>query len=548
MGSPLRTFKMFVPDLIATRTTDGKMRIEGVGSSTIRDHHGDSFTQKALRKMADSSLGMTVFMNHGYEVPKDVFGKIEKVRIQKTGIVDPRTKQEIWDLRLGIIVASSNPLAVQNFDLIEKDEVGLGISIGAMLPEGGYAPDKEAGGRLLIDDVDPVEFSMVGIPASPRAFVDYAVKSIVGVYPDSRKFAMAWERFKAAAETPEITASDDELDITNDVEPVEADETPARELEPSEITASADDEAFDYAAGVIEQRDLEPGEKLNAAPTPEGITAEPIPGPGEDHLDLGEPLEKAVHPDIEKGKKTHQHPHAHTHGHEHTHGYGDSTTVHSHDHAHQHSHDHGPDHEHEDDQNNYEHNHPHNGSWSDEEHAHGDGAVKSDKDLEAAVTPLAKSHKVTIWEDGDGNRTTEVNIGRKAPSSNDDQSVQDSLSPDTTGGQVVDTGGDEVISAAKALVKASNDTAGTVLKAVLGQLEASKASELLMKSERDLAIKVAKQAMDGTRIILERVAMLPAGRKTTDFVAIKDDFGDLSSSLTEIYDEDVRKSMFSKRS
>jgi hypothetical protein len=179
----LSIFKIFAPTLMASRSEDGKLRIEGIASSTVRDHHGDQLTVKALEKMASSARGMTIFMNHSYNVPADVFGRVEKVRLDRTGERDPKSGAEIYDLRMGIVVTKSNAQAVQTFEQIE-DGTRLGLSIGAMIPDGGATFSKEDGGRYIVDDVDLVETSVVGVPANPRSWIDYAVKGLAGKFPE----------------------------------------------------------------------------------------------------------------------------------------------------------------------------------------------------------------------------------------------------------------------------------------------------------------------------------------------------------------------------
>src|SRR5512135_3027826 len=59
-------------------TGDGKLRIRTIASSSIEDLSGDIVTEKALREMADSATGMTVFRNHSYNIPRDIFGTVER--------------------------------------------------------------------------------------------------------------------------------------------------------------------------------------------------------------------------------------------------------------------------------------------------------------------------------------------------------------------------------------------------------------------------------------------------------------------------------------
>lgn len=182
IAQAMTNFQISVPTLIASRTADdGELRIEGVASSTVRDHHGDEITEKALRKMAGSAVGMTIFLNHEYRVPQDVFGVVEKAKVVKSADIDKRTGNPIYDMRVGIRVAKSNPEAVNTFDLIESDAVKLGISIGAMVPEGGATFAKSGGGRYIVDDADLVEASIISLPANSRSWVDHVVKALAGL-------------------------------------------------------------------------------------------------------------------------------------------------------------------------------------------------------------------------------------------------------------------------------------------------------------------------------------------------------------------------------
>lgn len=530
-------FKMFAPTLIASRDSSGRRRIEGVGSSTIRDHHGDSFTLKAMQKMVHAAKGMTAFMNHGYEIPKDVFGKIEVAKLSKTDLIDKRTKEPIYDLRLGILVAESNPLAVENFDLIDKDQINLGISIGAMIPDGGASLDKSPGGRLLIDDVDPVEFSLVGIPANPRSFVDYAVKALVGVYPDSKHWDKAHDAFmtKHFGGVDLKKALDDAAEVVDD-EP-EGTETPAETetVDAGETTKSVDGpddepEEVEGEAAAVEETTDGAEQPDDAGSEPAGAVEASI---DEAHLGLGDDLEVPdEHPDLEKAKGTHQHPHAHVHKGEHEHGYGDTKTVHAHEHAHSHSHDHGADHDHADTVDDWSHNHPHNGSYDNEDHAHEEGAVK------AEPVPEVRKTKVTVWEDDDG-KTIQVDTGRSKPKDSGDQSVQDSLSPDTTGGQSEPEAEKPEMTAELALVATLGGNVPGVIKALLGTITAQKAELAQRDADAVALMAVVTKTMEGTAEIIRRVGELPAGRKTVEFPEIKADFSDLGN----IYDEEVRRLM-----
>jgi hypothetical protein len=122
---------------------------------------------------------LTIFLNHSYNVPEDVGGSVESARIKTRGVDhvgNPR-----YDLELDILVNEANPRAVQTFEAIERG-TKLGLSIGAMIPEGGATRDKKSG-AYTIGHVDLLETSLVGIPANPHSWVEYAVKSLKAKEP-----------------------------------------------------------------------------------------------------------------------------------------------------------------------------------------------------------------------------------------------------------------------------------------------------------------------------------------------------------------------------
>ena len=94
------TFKIFTGVLKAARSPDGKMRVNGVASSTTRDLHGDVMLESALQDMETAAKdNLTVFLNHKYDVPEDVFGSIEKAAITARGVDgdgNPNYDHVVW--------------------------------------------------------------------------------------------------------------------------------------------------------------------------------------------------------------------------------------------------------------------------------------------------------------------------------------------------------------------------------------------------------------------------------------------------------------------
>ena len=146
-----------------------------IASSTVEDSHGDSFTDKAVEKMAmtANAAPMTVFLNHEYRVPEDVFGTAKSARTS----VRTDNGQLVRDLDIAGEVNEANPRAKQTADLIEGG-ARLGVSIGARVKDYRPKDPKDPMGGWIIDDVELKEASIVGLPANPRTWVQYATKAI----------------------------------------------------------------------------------------------------------------------------------------------------------------------------------------------------------------------------------------------------------------------------------------------------------------------------------------------------------------------------------
>ncbi len=167
-------FRIFTGLLKTSKGADGRMRLHGVASSTTRDLHGDVMTPSAIEDMQNAANNnLTIYLNHSYEVPEDVAGSVERAHSKIVG-VDHEGNPNV-DLLLDIVVNDANPRAIQAFEAIDRG-TKLGLSIGATIPEGGAKRTK--GGAYVIDHVNLLETSIVGIPANPRSWVEYAAKSL----------------------------------------------------------------------------------------------------------------------------------------------------------------------------------------------------------------------------------------------------------------------------------------------------------------------------------------------------------------------------------
>lgn len=168
-------FKVFSMEFEPLPSTgDGKLRVRTIASSSIEDEAGDVVTPEALKAMAESAKGMTIFRNHSYKVPGDIFGTVERAWAEPTQAKDGKGKA-IWQMPMDIVLFEGNPDNVQTHRAVESG-VRLGTSIGAKIPEGGAM--RNTAGGYTFSDLRLKEASIVGIPQNPLSLVQYATKAM----------------------------------------------------------------------------------------------------------------------------------------------------------------------------------------------------------------------------------------------------------------------------------------------------------------------------------------------------------------------------------
>ena len=145
-----------------------------VGSSTERDLHGDTMAISALSDMTQVKPGLTIWLNHSYDLPHDLFGSLLEAPTLKL-------QDGIADISIVSDVETSNPLAVQTYGYIKKGK-RLGCSIGCMILEAELDEENDDGYSwfppLIITHVQTLEWSVVGIPANQRCWVEPAAKGL----------------------------------------------------------------------------------------------------------------------------------------------------------------------------------------------------------------------------------------------------------------------------------------------------------------------------------------------------------------------------------
>lgn len=171
-------FKLYTNALKAYTADNGDLHVRGTTSSTIRDLHGDEMTFAALKSMEETAKqNMTVFLNHNYNVPDDLFGSVTDARIVKR--FDETLGQEVYDLDIDVRVVGEdeNPLAMKTYRAIKRG-VKLGLSIGARVDKVSKRKNTDGEETYVIDSVRLLESSVVGIPANQRSYLQSALKSL----------------------------------------------------------------------------------------------------------------------------------------------------------------------------------------------------------------------------------------------------------------------------------------------------------------------------------------------------------------------------------
>lgn len=151
----------FVGDEISKsyESDEGDYFVEAVASSDQEDLVGDIMTQKALQEMKVGFIGKTVFMNHRTSVPDDVFGAVIEAQIIK--------QNGAQLLIFKIIVEKENEAAMKTWRYINGGRVKLGTSVTVLVNKSTPNPNRKGG--ILIDSVETIEHSIVGVPCNREA-------------------------------------------------------------------------------------------------------------------------------------------------------------------------------------------------------------------------------------------------------------------------------------------------------------------------------------------------------------------------------------------
>jgi hypothetical protein len=167
---------------------------------------------------------------------------------------------DIHDLSMDIVINAKNERAVKAWEAIDGG-TKLGLSIGAMIPDGGATRDRKSG-SYQIDHVDLLETSLVGVPANPRSWVEYAVKSLNGIVTKDED-----ESFEE--EDPDLTAEEIEDQIEADAE---VPEEVTKDAVPDEEPATTEEKLEEIL--VEEGAEVVTAEGVEGIPPVESVTAD----------------------------------------------------------------------------------------------------------------------------------------------------------------------------------------------------------------------------------------------------------------------------------
>lgn len=188
------TFKFFTNTLKAVKNDDGSRMITGIASSTGIDRDNDRMSESALHTMKSTAeANLTIFTNHEYKVPDDLFGSCVEATIKAQKNASPikiksddaevdvitYDPQEL-EVKIKVVSDAVNPKAGQLYKAIEEG-VNLGFSIGGVVKKASTVIDAITEKAVnLIESIELYEISIVSIPANPDAMNLAIAKSIHG--------------------------------------------------------------------------------------------------------------------------------------------------------------------------------------------------------------------------------------------------------------------------------------------------------------------------------------------------------------------------------
>jgi len=200
-----------------------------VGSSTEQDLQDDIMDIQALQSMTVAQPGLAIWLNHDYYLPDSLFGSLA---------ASPRIMQQngVADLLLAVEVEPDSDDAMKTLAYIQRGKVRLGCSIGCkvlkyeLITDGLDEDDPFAifYAPMRILSVLPLEWSVVGIPANQRSWVENARRGIFARTLDPRLAPAVKSLFPRDYER--IVASVDDRDVREQLAATPSYPLPTRRL------------------------------------------------------------------------------------------------------------------------------------------------------------------------------------------------------------------------------------------------------------------------------------------------------------------------------
>lgn len=188
----LPTFKILTDGAIKAYTDDsGVRRFELIASSDGPDLVDDVMSSKALKAMENAAPGTTMFLNHSYNIPEDVFGSVEEASLQKQSSGGTAKTVLVYKG----VVEDGNERAVKTHDMMVKGKTKLGASVSVLITDRSF----NQSGNRIIDDVRYLECSIVGIPCNQDSWVTRASKAL-NTNPTETSLTGQIDQFAAAVE------------------------------------------------------------------------------------------------------------------------------------------------------------------------------------------------------------------------------------------------------------------------------------------------------------------------------------------------------------
>lgn len=151
---------------------DGSPKILLTASTNVIDLAGDKISPEGMAQMRDAAVGTTIFLNHSFDVPVDVFGVVVSAELVER--LDEKTSVKYLCLDYVVEVEMSNPAAAKTYEIIKNGKVKLGASITVLILDAVRLKD----GTQSIVSVYYLETSIVGLPMNQSSWVRQAVKAL----------------------------------------------------------------------------------------------------------------------------------------------------------------------------------------------------------------------------------------------------------------------------------------------------------------------------------------------------------------------------------